>query len=215
MKCIVMANGDYGDLAFYKEFISGEEQVLCADGGANYAYQMGLIPKMIIGDMDSILPAVKQHYTEQEVTFKKFPRRKDFTDTQLVLTNACEMGASEVILLGSLGKRLDHTMSNLYCALDLVRQGLKITYLSHAGFIYLVNKEIEIVGEIGDMISVLSLTDEARGVTTVGLEFPLDHVVLEKRNPYAISNSLIEKHGMISLEEGVLAVFHYINSPPE
>lgn len=211
MKYIVMANGDYGDLEFYKQFIKGEETILCADGGANYAYQLGLLPAMIVGDMDSILPEVRQYYTDREIPMKKFPRRKDFTDTQLVLTNACEMGASEILLLGTLGNRLDHTLSNLYCALDLVRQGIKITYASPAGFIYLVNKEIEITGEIGDMISILSLSEEARGVTTVGLEFPLDHVILEKRNPYAISNSLLETYGAIRLDEGVLAVFHYVN----
>lgn len=211
MKYIVMANGDYGDLEFYKKHISGDELILCADGGANYAFKLGLIPIAIVGDMDSILPEVKQYYTEQEVPIKKFPRRKDFTDTQLVLSNAGELGATEILLLGALGKRLDHTMSNLYCALDLVRQGLKITYLSPVGYIYLVNKEIEIEGEAGDLISILSLTEESRGVTTTGLEYPLDHVVLETRNPYAISNALVGSRGGVSLEDGVLAVFHYLN----
>lgn len=215
MKYIVMANGYYGDLEFYKKHISGEEQILCADGGANYAYKMGLIPSAIVGDMDSILPEVKQYYTEQEVSIKKFPRRKDFTDTQLVLSNACEMGASEILLLGSLGKRLDHTMSNLYCALDLVRQGIKITYLSPAGYIYLINKEIQLEGKVGDLISILSMTEESRGVSTEGLEYPLDHVVLETRNPYAISNALVGTHGAVSVEDGVLAVFHYLAGEAE
>ncbi len=212
MQYIVLASAHYGRLNLYENYFSEEDVVLCADGGANYAYQLDLLPATIVGDMDSILPEVRQYFTDHEVPFKKFPRRKDFTDTQLVMTSACEMGAREILLLGALGRRLDHTMSNLYCALDLVQQGIKITYLSPQGYIYLVNKEIEISGEIGDLISVLSLSEESRGVTTFGLEFPLDHVLLEKRNPYAISNTLTENKGIISLEEGVLAVFHYLNS---
>lgn len=212
MKYIVMANGHYGNLDFYKDLFSGDEIILCADGGANYAYQLNLLPAAIIGDMDSILPEVKQYFTDQEVEIKKYPRRKDFTDTQLVMTSACEMGASEIVLLGTLGKRLDHTMSNLYCALEMVQKGIKISYLSPEGYIYMVNKEITITGEAGDLISILSLSEESRGVTTHGFEFPLDHVVLEKKNPYAISNALTGNSGVISLEEGVLAVFHYMNS---
>lgn len=215
MKYVVMANGHYGNLDFYKNIFSGDEIILCADGGANYAYQLNLLPAAIIGDMDSILPEVKQYFVDREVELKKYPRRKDFTDTQLVLTKACEMGASEILLLGTLGKRLDHTMSNLYCALELVQKGIKISYLSPRGYIYLVNKEIIITGEVGDLISVLALSEEARGVTTDGFEFPLDHVVLEKRNPYAISNVLTENKGIISLDEGVLAVFHYFNADDE
>lgn len=215
MKYIVMANGYYGDLDFYKKYFSGDEIVLCADGGANYAYKLDLLPAYIVGDMDSINPEVRQHFADRGVPIKKFPRRKDFTDTQLVLTRACEMGAKDILLLGTLGKRLDHTMSNLYSAIDLVQKGIKITYLSPSCYIYLVNKEIEIAGEIGDLISVLSLSEESRGVTTVGLEFPLDHVVLEQRNPYAISNVLNENRGIISVEEGILAVFHYLNSIEE
>ena len=103
-------------------------------------------------------------------------------------------------------------MSNFYCALELVQKGIKISYLSPHGYIYLINKEIIITGKEGDLISILSLSEESRGVTTSGLEFPLDHVVLEKKNPYAVSNSLTGNNGVISLEEGVLAVFHYLTS---
>jgi thiamine pyrophosphokinase len=203
MKYIVMANGYYGDLDFYKKYLSGDEIVLCADGGANYAYALGLLPAAIVGDMDSVNPEVRQYFARKKVPLKQFSPRKDFTDTQLVLSSACDMGATDILLLGALGKRLDHTLSNLYSALDLVQRGIKITYLSPQGYIYLVNKKIEITGEVGDLISILSLSEESRGVTTEGLEFPLDHAVLQKRNPYAVSNLLTENLGVISLDEGV------------
>mgnify|MGYP001251473820 CR=1 FL=1 len=47
MKYIVMANGYYGNLDFYKNIFSGDEIILCADGGANYAYQLKLLPRLI------------------------------------------------------------------------------------------------------------------------------------------------------------------------
>ncbi|CFX84538.1 Thiamin pyrophosphokinase [Syntrophomonas zehnderi OL-4] len=209
MRFIVMANGKYGDLSFYNQYLTGQETILCADGGANHAYKMGVVPQIIIGDMDSIFPEVKEYFVKRKVTFKKFPRRKDFTDTQLVLTKAAEMGASEIILLGTLGRRLDHTLSNLYGGIEMAQRGIKISHLSPRLAVYLVSKELEIIGQAGDLVSVLSLTEQAHGVTVQGFDYPLDQVVLEQKVPYAISNVLSGNRGMISVDEGILAVFHY------
>jgi thiamine pyrophosphokinase len=45
--------------------IKGSDLIICADGGANYAHEMGLIPAYIVGDMDSIRPEVKEFFTLQ------------------------------------------------------------------------------------------------------------------------------------------------------
>ncbi|MGI6468138.1 MAG: hypothetical protein ACOX0Q_03815 [Syntrophomonadaceae bacterium] len=65
-------------------------------------------------------------------------------------------------------------------------------------------------GKKGDVVSVLPLSDRALGVCEKGFEYPLDKVVLEKKNPYSISNTLLGEKGEISLDEGVLAVFHFL-----
>jgi thiamine pyrophosphokinase len=183
--------------------------ILCADGGANYAYEMGVIPAYIVGDMDSILPQVIDYYNEQGVEFRRYPQRKDFTDTQLILNLAEEIEADEIIFLGSLGKRLDHTLSNIYCGAELALKGKKVWHYTVNYSAYLVNKKITISGEAGDIVSVLVLTDQAQGVYEEGFEYPLKNVTLEKWNPYAISNMLAENEGVIKVREGLLLVIHY------
>ena len=211
MKVIIMANGEYGNMDFYTTKFSGEESILCADGGANYAYTLGWHPSIIVGDMDSILPEVKKHFTDLGVPFKQFSRRKDYTDTQIVLQMAFEMGATEIIMLGTLGKRLDHTMSNIYSGIDILNKGIKVSHLSPQGNIYLVNDQIEITGQPGELVSILSLADASRGLTISGFEYPLDNVCLENKFPYAVSNVMAAERAVISLQEGILAVFHYPN----
>jgi thiamine pyrophosphokinase len=211
MKCVILANGDFGNTKAYNHLLKEADFILCADGGANYAYEMGVLPSYIAGDMDSILPPVKAYFQQQGVEFKVFPRRKDFTDTQLILTMAEELGADEIVLLGSLGKRLDHTLSNLYSGARLALQGKRVWHYTPDYSVYLVSQEIVIHGEIGDIVSVLAITDEARGVYEEGFEYPLDNVIIEKWNPYAISNVLKEKQATIKVREGLLLVFHYRN----
>ena len=210
MKFIIMANGQYGDINYYASKFSGAESILCADGGANYAYQLGWRPAAIVGDMDSILPEIRNHFTQAGVPFTLLPRRKDVTDTQEVLALAKAMGATEIIMLGTLGGRLDHTLSNIYSGLDLIKQNIKISHISSEVSVYLVNKELEICGGKGDLVSILSLTGASRGVTISGFEYPLQNVCLEKGNPYAVSNVMTGSKGTVHLQEGVLAVFHYL-----
>jgi len=209
MKCVILANGDYGNIDSYKWLLKETDIILCADGGANYAYKMGITPAYIVGDMDSIHPPVVDYYKEQGVEFRRYPQRKDFTDTQLILALAEELNAREIVFLGSLGKRLDHTLSNLYCGGELALKGKKVWHYTANYAAYLVNKGITISGQVGDIVSVLALTDEAQGVYEEGFEYPLKNVILKKWNPYAISNVLAKNEGVIRVGEGLLLVIHY------
>ncbi len=209
MRCIIFANGEYGELEAYRNILQNDDLILCADGGANYAYAMGLIPACIMGDLDSIKPEVKKYYETRKVEFRQFSPRKDFTDMQLTLEMAEARGADEIILLGSLGRRLDHTLANLYSGINTVRRGIRLSHYSPECRVYIVNREVVIEGRPGDIVSVFSLTDEARGVKEVGFEYTANPV-LENNKPYAISNVLVGQQGVIGVQSGILVVFHYI-----
>lgn len=209
MKCTILSNGEYGPLQMYKQTILQSDLIICADGAADVIYEMELIPHVIIGDMDSISPEVLQYFVRQEVKIIKYPRNKDFTDTQLAITYAEQQGAGEIILLGTLGKRLDHTLSNLFSSMDMVQKGKKITHYSPECIVYVFSGELEITGNIGEIISVMALTDVCQGVYETGVAYPLEDVQLEIIKPYAVSNHLIADQATIKVREGILAVFHY------
>ena len=209
MRCVILSNGEYGDLEAYRKIFKNDDTIVCADGGANYAFKLGLIPDTIIGDMDSILPEVMEYFAASNVVMKKYPRQKDFTDTQLALTIAQKWGAAEILMLGSLGGRLDHAMCNLYCGIEVVNNNIKLTYFTPECWVYVVNRELVINGRQGDVVSIITLTQEAHGVSISGFEYSLDSTLLDKSNPFTISNVLTGDTGRISLEEGILLAFHY------
>jgi thiamine pyrophosphokinase len=213
MRCIIFANGEYVEMGAYQNIIRTGDSIICVDGGANYAYQLGLKPDLIVGDLDSILPEVEAYYAALGVPFKRYPPRKDPTDIMLCLETVREWGAQEVIMLGSLGKRLDHTLGNLYAGIDLVRQGVRVSHFSPPCWVYIIDRELTIEGQPGDLVSVLALTELARGVIEQNFEYSPFTTVLELSQPYAISNVLTNRRGTIGVDEGILAVFHYYEKP--
>ncbi len=211
MRCLILANGDYGELNLYKSIISDFDLILCADGGANYAYLLELVPDYIIGDMDSIKEEVREYYLAKGVKFRKFPRQKDFTDTQLVISLAEELAARDITFFGTMGSRLDHTLSNLYSCMELAKSGKKVTHYNPEYTAHLVADELYLEGNRGETISVLALTDKVKGLSQKGVEYPVKDVGLDKTNPYAISNNLNGNKAEITIKSGVILVLHYHN----
>lgn len=209
MRCIILANGEYGEVDAYRDIFKNSDTILCADGGANYAFQMGLIPDSVIGDLDSVRPEVSKYFDAQGVEFIRYPARKDLTDLQLALDLARERGAEQIVLLGALGKRLDHTLYNIYAGIELARQGVRISHFTPDCQIYLVQDRLIIDGTAGDIVSLLALTDRVEGASMEGFEYSLKEPVLRSDQPYAISNVLAGSRGVIELRSGILAVFHY------
>ncbi len=209
MRCIILANGEYGELDAYEDLFKNSDTILCADGGANYAFTMGVIPDSIIGDLDSVRPEVWKYFAAQDVEFIEYPVHKDLTDLQLAMELARERGADEIVLLGALGKRLDHTLHNLYAGIKMVRQGVRISHYTPECWVYLVQDELVVDGQAGDIVSVIALTDRVEGVFESGFEYNLKEQVLRSDQPYTISNLLAGRQGVIRLRTGILAVFHY------
>lgn len=209
MRCILFANGEYGDLPAYDHLIANSDTILCADGGSNYAFEMGIRPDCIIGDLDSVRPEIRNYYTEQGVQFIQHPVQKDWTDLQLAMDLAMERGAEQMVVLGALGKRVDHTLHNLYAGIKLVRQGVKVSYYTPECWVYLIQDQLVIEGQAGDLVSVIALTDRVEGVSASGFEYALKEPRLLSDQPYTISNVLAGPRGVINLQSGIVAVFHY------
>lgn len=213
MKFLVMANGEYGDSAWYRGRRQAFDRVICADGGAAAARRLGIVPDWIVGDLDSVKDDDRTYMEMMGVRFEVYPPEKDFTDTQLAFDLARREGAREVVVWGGTGSRLDHTLSNLFNASKLVEEGIRVSFESPDLTIYLVGDELTLPGKAGDTVSVLVLGDRATGVTEEGFRYPLDGATLECRCQYAVSNVIVGPEPRIRVASGILAVFHYRRLP--
>ena len=184
-------------------------RVIAADGGASSLDRLGRRPDLLVGDLDSVEPALVARLEEAGVPIRRHPADKEATDTELAVRAAADGGASEIVLLGALGgERLDHEMANLLMLVDpdlvtvparIVRGPTTIRGL-HGG------TALGLEGAIGDLVSLLPIGGDAIGVTTEGLRWPLEVETLRIGRSRGISNEIVARPSAVALEAGTMLV---------
>ncbi|GAB6098333.1 thiamine diphosphokinase [Halanaerocella petrolearia] len=210
-RAIVFINGELiGREEFYQDYITAKDTIACADGGAEYAFELGITPDLIVGDFDSVSSTVLNQYREQGVKIKKFPVQKDKTDTQLLLENLIEMGFEEIIVFAALGKRLDHSLANIYLLEQLTTSGVQIKFVTEQDTIELITDNRIIKDKAGNTISFLPITSQVEGVELKGVKYPLTDATLTRGSTLSISNIIEDEEAEINLKNGkLLMIINY------
>ncbi|MBL6980777.1 MAG: thiamine diphosphokinase [Anaerolineales bacterium] len=208
MRVIVFANGEIQNPKEILGFVDEMDILIAANGGARHCLSLALFPKLIIGDHDSLTEAEIQTLEQGGAELQQHPANKDETDLELALFKAKEFNPEEIIIFGALGARWDMSVANL---LLLAHPGLKLTPIRIIdGFDELSVLQSDQVKEIfaqpGDTISLIPLCGDAKGISTHGLEYPLEKGTLRFGATRGVSNVISENQAWITLEEGLLLV---------
>jgi len=210
MRVIIIAAGQSADGESWARWIRERDLVIGADGGAARALAWGVAPHVVVGDMDSLTQVERERLEAQGCEFVQHLRAKNETDLELALAYAVEQGAREVIILGALGGRLDHTLANVLL-LALPRLEGVTARIVHGGEEALLlrgGQSIRLDGQRGDRVSLLPIRGDACGVTTRGLAWPLKGNTLRFGYSRGVSNEMTGEEAWIELEEGSLLVVH-------
>lgn len=187
--------------------IKKSDLIICADGGAVFAKKQNIIPHVIIGDCDSIPPQVRIYFEKKRVEFIKYPREKDFTDSELAIEYALKKGAQKLVIYGLFGDRIDHMLSNIY---HLANKSLTLPCIFVEG-----NTEMQFItsvnilkGKKGDELSLIPLKNDVLGVTTKNLFYPLNNEDLAFGTTRGISNLFSLSAVEVSIKKGLLLAVH-------
>lgn len=194
MRAVIVANGKITDFDKIKKHIKSGDRIICADGGYDYAEKLGVIPDIVIGDMDSL--GNVNNETEKII----FPTKKDFTDGEIVLEYASENNFDEIILLGFTGGRADHMLTNIMMLSRYSDKNIKI--IDEYSEIILAKKENIIFGEKGALISIIPVNGDLCGVFTEGLEYPLCGETLYFGEGRGVSNVMLSDKCRIKIQSG-------------
>ncbi|MCL1810299.1 MAG: thiamine diphosphokinase [Clostridiales bacterium] len=178
--------------------------VICADGGYEAALSQNIQPDLVMGDGDSGSMAAAPGSCAE---FLCFPQEKDESDTFLCVKHAASLGFREVVIVGGLGGRLDHTVANLQTLGHFAGTFDSISVVDGKNVVTIVeNAGLAIPKKEGFSISLFSLSDRCCGVSTKGLRYPLNDAELKSSYPLGLSNKFTGTEAYVEVKNGTLLV---------
>ena len=210
MCVVIIAGGPNKDLSPILPKIRSAEKVICADSGADALLSYDIVPDVVWGDMDSISETTMKWLKQHQVENRIFPVEKDMTDSELCLRSMNK--GEEILFVTSLSGRPDHVMSNLLLSMRLTMEGYLITVTDGVTWVYPLFQEQRFI--IPDMhvrenitCSLIPLGEGAKGVSTIGMKYPLENRDLVWGSSLTVSNEYDmtkKEHGFVMKDGAML-----------
>ena len=163
---VILANGDFprrGGSA--RRLLQSARRVVACDGAADlYRGAFGRDPDVIVGDLDSIAAPASPDAEVVRVA------EQDTNDLTKAITLCRGRGWTELVIVGATGKREDHTLGNIFRAMEA---GVQV--VTDCGRFIPFECELKLELSAGAPISVFA-TDPSTAMTSKGLAWPLDGV---------------------------------------
>ncbi len=207
MRAVIFANGRLSQPLH----LLPDDYLIAANGGTHHCLSLGLLPHVVIGDLDSLGAHHVEHLRAAGVTFLEYPARKDYTDLELALGYAQTLGVERILIVAALGERWDQTLANVL--LPAAQQGPPVSLVDDRQEIHYLRgpSELRLEGRPGDTLSLIPLTGAAEGIHTEGLEYPLHDETLLFGSTRGVSNVFLAEQARVTLRSGLLAcvVIHH------
>lgn len=215
MKRGLMITGGPLDLSFAKKFIENRkyDMVIAVDDGFSVCLQLGIHPDLLVGDFDTFGRERIQGYLEDSsYKIDIHQPEKDETDTELAFRDAKQSGCAQMDVLGALGGRIDHEISNIHLMVHENRNGLRVRYYDPRNCMYVLDAKLEreysfIRKQLyGTYVSFLPITEKVNGITLTGFRYPLrkKNISILENPSLCVSNEVTDESARITFDEGIL-----------
>jgi len=203
-KTILFLNGDLPSVKSIRKYCKSGDYVICADGGANGITKSGIIPNIIIGDLDSITPSNLKLFKKKGVEIRMISEQ-DTTDFEKSLFYIIEHNLNNVIVFGAVSGRPDHTLNN-FSIMKRYYEILDIKMIDKEFEIFYIKNQINFKSELGKTVSFMAMPT-VKGITTKGLKYALKNESLEFGIREGTLNKTSAKSINISFKSGHLLLF--------
>lgn len=208
--CLIVTGGPI-QLDFAGSFLEKHnfDMVVAVDAGLEALKPLGLIPDAVVGDFDTVNPAIYQEYRKlQGIPFEIHKPEKDETDTELAIDTAIRLGAGSLTILGATGGRIDHMLGNIHLLYTCLEREIPACIIDRQNKIYLLQEGacFERASSWGTYISFIPLTEAVTGITLTGFKYPLyqKNIRIGREAGLCISNELADERGSIEFSSGIL-----------
>ncbi len=173
--------------------------IVCAtDGAYNYFEKNNITPDFISGDFDS----VKTLPNNIEVIHTP---NQNYTDFDKALQILFKRGFKTVDVYGASGQEQDHFLGNLHTAI-LWKDKIKLNFYDNYSSYFLADKLSVINDCNGKTISLMPFPKTV-GITTKGLQYPLNNEDLSFTTRIGTRNVAVEDEVTIEFKTGEMFIF--------
>ena len=208
---IIFVNGELPDFGAARLLIQPDDIIIAADGGARHALQLGIVPNVILGDLDSLSEPEVRAFTDMGVHILRFPTAKDETDLELAFGHALKAGYHPIIIIGAYGGRLDQSLANIALLADPEAAFADVRLDDGITETILITSKATLHGKPGETISLIPWGAPVEGVTTEGLVYPLNRATLLPYRTRGVSNQMLSDTARIIVKRGILVCVHIRN----
>ena len=214
MRAAIFLNGSPDPEPLIQATAGRADLVVAADGGARHALAAGIVPDLVVGDMDSLGEDPAQEVGRCGASLQRYPVRKDKMDGHLAVLAAGEQGTTEADFLCATGGKPGAFFAVPHILLTAERIGLRSTLVADWGLMFVIEDRSRVVeGAARDSVSIFPFSGPARGVTLEGMSYPLENADLEPGETLGFHNELVGTEATVSVESGVLLVVHETSGP--
>ena len=172
---------------------------IAADSGYHTAVALGERIDLLLGDFDSIGDVPR----DSGIEIQQVPAEKDYTDTQLAVEIAIDRGATDIIIIGGLSGRLDHTLSTLAILEELHARKIYGTVTDgQSRARYMKSSSTLIARSPYKYLSIIAADEVVKGVDIEGCKYPLKKATLRRCHQFAVSNEITGNVAFIAVKKG-------------
>jgi thiamine pyrophosphokinase len=195
---LLLCNGERPSASLARHCAARVDRVIAADGGANSARRLGIVPDTIVGDCDSLTPGTRRAFPGA-VVVKIL--RQDNTDLEKALGLLAGEGIRKAVILGMTGGRIDFTLANF---ISFWRYAERMELLAAGeGWCALPvrpRRVLRLRAPRGTTVSFVPL-GPCRGVTLTGFAYPLRNAAM-RTGETGVSNVVRRSPCSVRVERG-------------
>lgn len=180
-----------------------EENVIYADAGYSFADKIGKKNVLcVVGDFDSLGKAPEnENIVGLEV-------EKNYTDGEKAVRCALERGATEVVIYGAYGGKIEHILGNIALLKIAKSIGLKASIKDGAFTTELISGKINLRAKKGGALSIIPYGGNCSFKTSQGLYYPLNNLTLTPCDTRGISNIVENEKIVLEIEKGEALIIY-------
>ena len=197
---ILLANGDFPSHPKPLQLLKDAVSTICCDGAINNLVKHKMEPTHIIGDMDSIEPALLEKFSNKIVEAWD----QDENDLRKAISWLENKGVTKAVILGATGKREDHSLANIFTLLQYQTK-LDLTIYTDYGIFSVLKGEQKFDSFTGQQVSLFS-ADKNIEITSTYLKYNFIRNKLSNLYYGTLNNSLNKKFS-VSISHGKILVY--------